>query len=148
MNSYLLTWNPKYLSEEKFDEYYSRYERGKVIRWSCGNTKKISPDDTFYFLKQGKGNTGIIGSGVIVTSPYNAAHYDDEKASKGQTALYVDVKFKYLAHPNASIPIQRDELQSTELRGEIWNTQRSGNSIPSEFEEKLTELWLNRVKLK
>ena len=32
MSSYLLTWNPKYLSEEKFDEYFVGLEGIKSVK--------------------------------------------------------------------------------------------------------------------
>ena len=148
MTSYLLTWNPKNWAKEKFNEYYSRYELGEVLRWSCGNTKKIMTGDLIYLLKQGKGNTGVIGSGSVVEAPYREKHYDEDKALKGETALYVDVKFEYLVHPDKSIPIRRDELQACEMNSSIWTAQGSGKSIPQNIEAQLTELWLSRVELK
>ena len=147
MSSYLLKWNPKHWPQEKFDEYFDQFEQGKVLRWSCGNTKKIVAGDTFYLLKQGKGNKGIIGSGYIVSTPYVATHYQAELAEHCKTALYVDVRFDYLSHPKTAIPITRDELNSSKLSSSIWDAQGSGKSIPAEIESELTQIWLSRIEL-
>lgn len=148
MTAYLLTWNPKNWSEERFSQLYADYKLDKVLRWSCGSTKKIVVGDGFYLLKQGKGATGVIGSGTVMSSPYSAAHYESDKAAVGKMALYVNVKFEYLSDPSAAIPIRRDELNSPELACSIWSAQGSGKTIPDTIEVKLAELWHSRVELK
>ena len=148
MSSYLLTWNPKNWPQEEFDEYFNRYGKGETLRWSCGTTKKILVGDSFYLLKQGAGSRGVIGSGSIVSAPYSASHYQAQKAVKGVEALYVDVEFEYLSHPNTAIPINREELNSLELSCPIWDAQGSGKTIPPEIEQELTSLWFARVELK
>lgn len=147
MSSYLLTWNPKEWPQEKFDEYFDKFKLGETLRWSCGNTKKIAKGDSFYLLKQGKGNKGIIGSGIVCQTPYVAAHYQAKMADNGKTALYVDIKFEYLSHPNKSIPISRDELNSPALSCSIWDVRGSGKSIPIEIESELKKIWLARLGL-
>lgn len=149
MSCYLLTWNPDKWSEEKFYQSFLEYENGQTIRWSCGNTKrKIVPGDTCYLIKQGKGTTGIIGAGKIVSSPYSETHYTESSSSSDKIAFYVDVKFDYLIPPNHSIPKSRYELQQrTDLASNIWNAQASGRTIPSQIETCLTELWESRIEM-
>jgi 5-methylcytosine-specific restriction enzyme A len=146
MSRYLLTWNPGTWSQNNFDDYFARYEAGEILRWSCGTTKKIVIGDEFFLLKQGRGNRGIIGSGVIVKAPYSELHYKTEKAEKGEMALYVDLKFEYLSHPDRAIPVLRDELDSDAFSSHIWNIQGSGKTIPEEINIPLTALWLSRVE--
>jgi 5-methylcytosine-specific restriction protein A len=147
MSRYLLTWNPKNWPMAEFDQYFSQYEQGAILRWSCGNTKKIIEGDSFFLLKQGAGDKGIIGSGEIVKEPYNELHYMKERAEKGEKALYVDIKFDHLSHPNQAIPIRREELDSAELSSAIWNTQSSGRTIEPELNNHLTILWQSRVEI-
>ena len=147
MSCYLLTWKPEIWSEEEFAEYYARYEKNETVRWSCGNTQKILAGDTFYLLKQGKDGPGIIGSGVITSPPFGAPHYVENRADKGEMALYVDIKFDYLAQLRKPVPIRRDELSSPGLSSKIWSAQGSGKTIPEEIEFNLTELWHSRFEL-
>jgi 5-methylcytosine-specific restriction protein A len=144
MSCYLLTWKPEVWPKEKFDEYYLKY-KNEVISWSCGNTKKIIAGDSFFLIKKGSAGKGIIGSGEIVSSPYSDTHYDAQNALTGKTALFIDIKFDYLSHSNAAIPIRRDELATYGLEHTIWNSQGSGQTIPVEIEDGLTDLWKNRI---
>lgn len=147
MSSYLLTWNPEKWSQEELEKYYEKYKSNEVVKWSCGNTKKIISGDYFYLLKQGKYGSGIIGYGNIVSSPYNEKHYDVEYASKGKLALFIDIRFEYLQKPSSPILIEREELQKLDLNCKIWNAQGSGKTIPYGIEVKLTELLNSRAKL-
>ncbi|AEX21304.1 HNH endonuclease [Vibrio sp. EJY3] len=143
MNTYLLTWNPKNWGYDEYRKYYLEYEKGHILRWSCGTTKKINAGDPVYLLKQGKGDKGIIGSGVVVTEPYEAKHY----AKDGETALYVDVKFEYLSDLKR-YPISREEINSNpDLSHKIWDSQGSGKTIPEHIVEPLNALWENRIEL-
>ncbi|WP_318444193.1 HNH endonuclease [Photobacterium leiognathi] len=143
MSTYLLTWNPNKWGFEEYKNYYLEYKKGRILRWSCGTTKKINIGDPVYLLKQGKGSKGIIGSGVVVTEPYKEKHYSIE----GKTALYVDVKFEYLSELN-HYPISREELDNRpDLFHKIWNSQGSGKTIPEHIVGPLNTLWSSRVEL-
>lgn len=144
MSTYLLTWNPKNWDYDEYQKYYLEYEKGRILRWSCGTTKKINVGDAVYLLKQGVGQKGIIGSGVVVTAPYKADHY----TKAGKTALYVDVKFYYLSNLKY-YPISREEIDSNSgLSHTIWNAQGSGKTIPNYIVPTLNSLWANRVEIK
>ena len=65
MSSYLLTWNPKNWGQEKFDAFFDDFEQGKVLRWSCGTTKKIIVGDNFYLFNNRYWDTGDIKNIVI-----------------------------------------------------------------------------------
>jgi len=147
MAHYLLKWNPDSWSEEKFREYFDAFERNEPSRWSCGNTKKIAPGDRFYLIKNGKQGNGLIGSGAILSTPYEAAHYDEQKAIDGKEALFVDVMFDYLVRPGGPIPILRSELESADLASPVWDTQGSGKTIPDPIATSLYSLWKTRVQV-
>ena len=147
MSSYLLTWNPEKWSQEELEEYYERYQNDEVLKWSCGNTKKIIPGDDFYLLQQGKYGSGIIGFGKILSSPFYDKHYDEDKAVSGKHALFIDVKFHYLQKPGTSVLIEKYELQNIDPECKIWNAQGSGKTIPFNIERKISELLNSRVDL-
>ncbi len=41
MSTYLLTWNPNKWGFEEYKNYYLEYKKGRILRWSCGTTKKL-----------------------------------------------------------------------------------------------------------
>jgi len=147
MSCYLLKWSPNDWPAKKFDEYFEQYERGESLKWSCGNTRKIVPGDDFFLFKTGKADRGIIGSGRILSSPFEDKHYDEVKALAGSKALFVEIKFDYLVKPEASTPIAREELDIPELTSNIWDVQGSGKTISSEVATALASLWHQRVDI-
>lgn len=143
MTAYLLTWKPQRWPEERFDEYFDRYQAGETLKWSCGTTKKILPGGSFYLLKQGANDNGIIGSGIIINGPDEDIHYDLERAERGEKALYVNVRFDYLTASKEPAPISKHELPPSNL----WNSQGSGKTIPDDVEYEIKKLWFSRVEL-
>lgn len=147
MSHYLLKWNPSKWPAEKFGEYFEKFELGEPLRWACGTTQKIVPGDSFYLMKTGKSDGGIIGSGSILSAPFDEKSYDKEKALTEKTALFVKVKFDYLAKLGAATPIARHELDAPELTATVWDVQGSGKTIPNEVAKALTALWASRVEI-
>lgn len=145
MTHYLLRWNPAEWPNERYTQYFESFERGEPLRWSCGNTKKTKPGDHFFLMKSGKEGRGVIGSGVILGEPWHAKHFNESKAALGKSALYVNVRFEYLMAPKSAIPIHRHELDSAGLASKLWDTQGSGQEIPSEIAFGLTALWHQRA---
>lgn len=148
MSYYLLKWNPTEWPAAKLGEYFDQFERGETLRWACGRTKKIIPGDRFFLIKNGNDGRGIIGSGLILSAPFEDAHYDDEKARNGKEALFVEVKFEYLAKPGAALPVGRHELDAPGLASKVWDVQGSGKTIPDDVAEALTALWASRVEIR
>lgn len=146
MSTYLLTWNPHVWPKEQFEIYYQKYTQGKILKWSCGTTKKILVGDNIFLLKQGKGNKGLIGSGVVTAAPYYAPHYQEEKRKEGKKSLYVDVKFDYLSNNQFKTPISRDELNTPEFISNIWDSQGSGKTIPANIADGLFDFWNSRIE--
>lgn len=147
MVHYLLKWNPERFPAEKFQEYFESFERGEQLHWGCGNTKRIEEGDRFFLIKNGKEGRGIIGSGRIVSTPYQGTHFNDLKAKNGDDALYVDVRFDYLLKPGGAIPVYRHELDSPELSSSVWDAQGSGKTIPPSIALALEGLWASRVEV-
>lgn len=145
MATVLLTWNPDTWSQELFDKNLSRYQKGERIRWSCGNTRhRIQPGDSVLLLKQGKKGRGLIGSGVITAAPYDGVHYDPERAKQGEQTLFVDVQFDYLSDRPQ---IQVEELETLGMDRSIYNTRRSGRTVPEEIAGTVMQAWQSRVGL-
>ena len=96
MRTYLLTWNPaKWTFEDWPQALADNAQQGFYVRqWSCVSKKPI-PGDTILLKKTGKGLTGIIASGVVLSPPFHNRHW-----GKGKEAVrkqYVQVHFDRLA---------------------------------------------------
>jgi 5-methylcytosine-specific restriction protein A len=145
MATYLLRWNPAEWPNDHYNKYFDAFEEGEVQRWSCGTTKKIAPGDHFFLMKSGLEGRGLIGSGTVLSTPRSEAHFNELKAAKGKSALYVDVKFDHLLKPKGPIPVNRHELDFPKLKCGVWDSQGSGKEIPSEIAAELAILWRQRV---
>ena len=96
MTTYILVWNPAKWTFQDWSQALKDYtEQGYYIRqWSCVSKKPI-PEDTVLLKKTGKGLTGIIASGVVLSPPYDNRHWGKNKESDRKQ--YIQVKFDRLA---------------------------------------------------
>ena len=95
MSTYLLTWNPaKWTFEDWPQALADMAQRGFYIRqWSCVSNKPVT-GDTVLLKKTGKGLTGIIASGTVLSPPYENSHWGKNK--EATLKQYVQVKFDRL----------------------------------------------------
>jgi hypothetical protein len=96
MSTYLLVWNPaKWTFQDWPQALLDMAQQGFYIRqWSCMSKKPV-PGDTVLLKKTGKGLTGIIASGVVLSPPYDNRHWGKNKESIRKQ--YIQVKFDRLA---------------------------------------------------
>ncbi|HPO07503.1 MAG TPA: HNH endonuclease [bacterium] len=140
MNTILFTWNPRKWEWNDLPQavveanLYGRF----VERWSCGITRHISPGDRAFLMRLGVSPKGLMGSGVVLTTPEEGPHWDIQQAANGDTAFYVYVLFDVL---NEIPLIAEDLLSSPELAVENWYPQASGTFIRPQVAEKLEEHW-------
>jgi 5-methylcytosine-specific restriction protein A len=141
MSTYLLAWNPlKYPWGSLEDELTQvRQDGSSWVRWSVGNSRSIERGDRLFLIRLGKEPRGIVGSGWATTAPYEAAHWDLDRAADGEVANYVDLAFDSLFE-TPRLPMTM--LQSAPLNGyKNWSTQMSGVHIPSAVAIQLEDLW-------
>lgn len=144
MDAYLLTWKPDEWSHEELDLYIDDFQRGNTVqRWSCGGRKNLPIGSRVFLTKQGTGQRGIFGSGHTVTEPFEAPHYNSDKAAAGKSTTFVNVRFDHLFDPRTGIKIGIEELQ--EIHPTIWNAQGSGKQIPLDAAATVSSIWLDRV---
>lgn len=157
MSAFLYTWNPK--SWDWGDDLAKAINELNndlppySMSWSCGNTRRIKADDTFFLMRLGVEPKGIIGWGEIASEPYPEKHWDEEKAEQGQQSWYTDLDFFFLSEkPFISLA----ELQTNfpELPKNWWTPQCSAKPIPEKIDIQLEPLlvrkWestLNEVQL-
>ena len=140
MSTYLLTWNPNRWHWEDLREMADAVaeEGSTLIRWSCGNTKKIEAGDRAFLLRQGVEPRGTIASSTVVASPYEAPHWNPDISGP---ALYVDVELDALLDPEAQDILWREVLDEPHLSSMHWDTQSSGTAIPEPVADALEREW-------
>jgi MoxR-like ATPase len=135
--AYLFVWNPKRWSWQNFEEEASLVQAGDPprMRWSARN-KAIKPNDRAFLVRLGAEPKGILGSGRVVSTPYEAEHYSGEPGKKEQC---VDIELDTLLDPKTKIfPL---ETLERELPDAHWTSESSGINIPQRVRPRLEELW-------
>ena len=142
--TYLLAWNPKLFEWEALDDQIRVVrETGKAQdRWSCGRARNIPPGSRFFLIRRGAEPRGIVGCGSTLAKVSAAPHWNDERASQGETTHYVEVQFDMLSRTPL---IRRTELDKGPFSGFAWDTQMSGVRIPDDVARSLDQAWQRRL---
>jgi 5-methylcytosine-specific restriction protein A len=146
MATYLLTWNPARWHWANLSEEVAAVRNGRAVafRWSSGNTTRIEPGDRLFILKQGSGERGSFGVGRATSGVFEDAHYDDDRADAGDTALYVDGIWETLLNPETEQILPLEELEDR-VPGMYWAPPASGTSIPVESAALVERLWADHL---
>jgi putative restriction endonuclease len=137
--TFILTWNPSqwHWDQDEYEQEVRETANGSLFagRWSSGNTKRISPGDRVFLIRQST-KRGIIGSGFATSPPYQDEHWNGEG---DREANYVDCQFDTLVQAEDRLPLER--LQVANL-GVPWNNlYASGVQVPSDSVVELEQLW-------
>ncbi|MGH9684437.1 MAG: HNH endonuclease [Candidatus Acidiferrales bacterium] len=95
MSTYLLTWNPaKWTFADWPQALANMAEQGFYIRqWSCVNSHAAS-GDKILLKKTGRGLTGIMACGTVLSAPYKNRHWNGKDNGK----QFVQVRFDRLTN--------------------------------------------------
>lgn len=142
-DTFLFTNNPKKweLDADELAEWVVETAAGHPVegRWSTGSTtKKISPGDRAFLLRQGVKQRGVFASGTIVSDVFQAEHWD----GSGSLANYADIHWDTVLDPEDALPI---ETLFSELPDGRWEPQASGTQVKPPLTARLEELWAQHV---
>ncbi len=143
MATCLFSWNPSKWNWPALDADTKKYQRQGFLdeRWSCGVTKKIVPGDRAFLIRLGPlPPSGIMASGFVLSSTYEAEHYSDPN----KTALYVGIRFDVLLHPQKEQILEKTILQN-EIKKIHWTPQASGITISPDEAALLETLWADHL---
>ena len=146
-SSWLLSWNPdnwdwKTLSADRLS---TANGRNVVHSWRCASSKP-KEGDRAYLVRTGLPPKGVMASGSVVKAPYEAPHYDPEKARQGETASFIDVEFSGVRDAEQDPIVPLEELERLEPNQE-WNPQSSGIAIAPTAAKTLDGLWTKLPKV-
>ena len=143
VSTYLLAWNPKNFSWDELDGQISQLaESGHTDgSWSTG-TKSIPVGSRVFLIRLGTDPKGLIGSGYTTGEVAEEEHWSPERRAAGAVTTRVPIRFDYLSRTPL---IARSELESPDLKGGIWDPQRSGIRIPDDVAAHLETQWKIRL---
>jgi hypothetical protein len=141
MTGYLLTWNPKRWTWSQEDIARERANVGKArvepTNWSCGNRRTLPVGSRVFLARQGTSVRGIVGLGHTVEEPQEGAHFDSDRARRGDTAMYVAFRFDALVDPYGDGLLAITSLPKRLRSGIKWGTQVSGIAIEDSLATEL-----------
>ena len=146
--AWLLVWNPDNWPWENLAADRAATYEGKTVtlRYTCAN-RNAGVGDKAYLLRTAVDPKGIVATGNIVTAPYEDAHYDEQKAAKGETAWYVEVAFTRIQDPLAGDSyLTKKDLDKITIEQQNWSPQSSGIEIKPRTAGILKKLWENLVE--
>ncbi|WP_018994996.1 MULTISPECIES: HNH endonuclease [unclassified Thioalkalivibrio] len=145
MKTILFAWNPRKWVWDELPRAVVRANQEGSYRdeWSCGVTKNVQPGDRAFLIRLGEPPKGLIGSGIVLSSPRERHHWDAERRAKGDTANVVEIEFDVLSEQPV---VDEAELRSKPLDAQDWFPQASGVTIASDVAEVLEARWAERAQ--
>ena len=133
----ILTWKPKTWPE--MQSYMDDFHSGKAsdLTWKCGACRMFGPGDRVFVSKTGQDNPGLIGSGFIVSKPFQEEDFD----TKTKMVWCVKVRFDYLLKSAIEVVVSHEQLSDLlSVSKKAFTPRKSGTSYPGDSEE-LEHLW-------
>ena len=139
--AWLLSWNPAKWDWKSLKEDRDATARKQPVvhNWRCASSKPKEGDQA-YLMRTGTSPKGVVAFGTVVKAPYEAPHYDPERAQAGDVSSFVDVEFSEIrdALSDAIVPLETLEQRDSE---QTWNPQSSGIQILPSAAKLLAGLW-------
>lgn len=142
MSVVLLRWNPE-ISSYSMDQFKDAIKEAKktqeyYMNWSVWEHEKVHRGDRFFMLRVGKGKTGIVMSGRVISEPYTS----EDWSGKGRTIHYVDLIPDFLVDSDKGPRLSVEDLEKA-FPKYVWNTGHSGMVLDDSLGAKLEWLWVN-----
>lgn len=140
--TYLLAWNPR-RAPWKARSGILRRVRCKgcaEFPWTVA-AKSVEPGDRMFFIRLGLPPRGIFASGVAVSPPYAAPHWDSLKRQSGKHIRLVDLRIDRMLDPDTEELLPRSALDAPAFSPMHWNTQSSGIHVPAQVAWALEDAW-------
>lgn len=140
MATVILKWNPTFSSYSMFNYLYDivnlNFDEEVDNNWSVWDYDKIDVGDRYFMVKLGAGATGIVGTGLISSEPYEA----EDWSGKGRRMFYADFVPEMMLNPDA-LPILSTTTLASRIPGFEWDYGHSGLVLDQADGELLNKLW-------
>lgn len=142
MSTVVFKWNPSFSSytssrflKDLFNASHSEAD-DRTSNWSVWDYDKVKDGDTFYMLKVGYGQTGIVMRGKVTSDAYQSSDW----SGKGRVTFYVDYLPEIMINPDGFELLTSERLQKA-IPDFDWYGGHSGLVLTEEQATKLDELW-------
>jgi 5-methylcytosine-specific restriction protein B len=139
--TWLLLWNPKNWHWQDLAENRVAAANGLPVvhSWRCASSAaKIG--DAALLVRFGVPPRGLVARGTITAAPYEAPHYDKERAEAGDKTTFVDVSFSAIRDAEQDLMVSMEALQNAAPE-QTWSPQSSGIQVKPEAAAKALALW-------
>lgn len=139
MNTVILTWNPE-ISSFKMSDYLEGMKRFDEfhLNWSVWDFNHIYKGDHFYLVRVGKGNTGVVMSGVCLCNPYEGENW--KEADRPCPTFYIDLDIEWMINPDNGLVLST-KLLTEAIPGFDWTGGHSGRVLNIAEANILAKLW-------
>ncbi|SCM65956.1 AAA family ATPase [Donghicola eburneus] len=139
--SWLLSWNPSKWTWDTLAADRAATISGQKAdnRWRCSSSKPLEGDRVF-LIRTGNPPKGVVAAGKITRAPYEAEHWEQDRADAGETTRFVDIAFDSVRDATTDQIVPLEELQSREP-GQEWNPLSSGIEIKAKATRVLERRW-------
>lgn len=141
MSIVILRWNPE-LSSYRMESFKKAVDEARntqsyMLNWSVWEHEKVHCGDRFFMLRVGKGKTGVVMSGKIVSDPY----HDEDWSGKERMTYYVNIQPDFLIDTERGAHLSIHDLEKT-FPSYVWKEGHSGMVLSDALGTKLEWLWV------
>lgn len=142
MSTVILKWNPGF-SSYTMVRFLNDLEKCAFsnsdksdMNWSVWDYDKVHAGDTFYMLKVGYGQIGLVAKGTLSSDAYSG----EDWSWRDRPTRYCDLKFEFMVNPDA-YPLVDSAMLAQAIPDFDWKGGHSGLVLTDEQADKLESLW-------
>ena len=135
-NTVILKWDPA-VSSYSMSRFLNDIIRGgNVSEWGIRDHEQVKFGDTFYMVKVGNGQTGIVMEGKITSDPDEGG----DRSGWGRKICFCDCRAEIMINPDTFGLLSTAKLQDNIPVFE-WDGGDSGVILPPKFAAMLEKMW-------
>src|SRR5690606_18856974 len=120
----------------------------EVVRRFVCLDDKVAVGDKAFILRVGEPPKGVIANGNVLTDPYDAPHWEADKAEAGELARYVDIQLQDLRDPTQDAYVSASDLEHIKVDGQDWSPGDGNMLIAPRSAKVLARLWGSLAPIK
>ena len=135
-NTVILKWNPAVSSYNLIRFLDDIVQEERESDWSIWEHERVKAGDTFYMLKVGNGQTGIVMRGKITSDPVP----DEDWSGRGRRTFYCDYEAEIMINPDAFRLLNSEALRDN-IPDFDWTGGHAGVILEKRSAAVLETMW-------
>lgn len=140
-NTVILKWNPAVSSYNLIRFLDDIAQETRDSDWSIWEHERVRSGDTFYMVKVGCGQTGIVMRGKITTDPV----VDEDWSGRGRRTYYCDYRAEIMINPDTFRLLDSDALRDN-IPDFDWTGGHAGVVLDERAAAVLETMWLSYLR--